>query len=141
MRKQELLLGAVDTVLKMADQISSQAKDQNSASSPASSVLGASCSGGNSYSSVLGATTSSSGFQLAGLGVGEAVPLLGGMVGLLGQGLKSITGYYHLCHQSQLVVSTRARPQRQNGPRGVPPHGIRNASACGHQLHDFFPPQ
>ena len=134
-RAKELLLGAVDTIFKMADHISSQAKDQNSTSSPASSLLSASCSGGNSHSSVLGATASSSGFQSAGLGAGEANTTARGNI--LGQGLKSIAGYSRLCRQN-LLVGTRVRPQRQNGPKGVPPHGVKNVSACGHQLRDFL---
>ena len=75
-RAKELLLGAVDTVLKMADHISSQASSP--ASSPASSLLGASCSGGDSHSSVLGATASSSGFRSAGLGASNTAGKNGG---------------------------------------------------------------
>ena len=57
-RAKQLFVGAVDTVLMMANKISLQANSQSNPSSPASSLLGASCSGDSSHSSVLGATAS-----------------------------------------------------------------------------------
>ena len=90
-----------------------------------STVLGASCSGGHSLFLCLGPLPPQVVFDELD---SEQVTLLGSMVGLLGQGLKSIAGSFHL-HRPNHLVGTRARPLKQNIPRGVQLRGIMNVSA------------